>query len=89
MTVRSSVGVDYPITSPPIGLSRLSGSLFSEHARVLNQDWGPWYHGIGAELIGTAVLGYWLPLDVRLGVAHGFDQKAGGSRGYLSVGYGF
>lgn len=81
--------IDRTFTTPPIGLSRITGSVFAESARVLNSNWSDWHSGIGGELVGNVVLGYWLPLDLRLGVAHGFDSNDGGTRAYLSMGYAF
>lgn len=72
---------------PPLGIHQLHGNVFYNAGEA-------WFDGqpreflrggAGVELHAEVVLGYWLLLDLRLGVARGFDD--GGERQlYLTVG---
>ncbi|MEN8190982.1 MAG: BamA/TamA family outer membrane protein, partial [Thermodesulfobacteriota bacterium] len=77
-------------TVPPLGIDRLSGSLFAESGAAWDSTTtSEEYHSAaGVEINGRFSIGYWLPLGFRLGYGHGFDQ-GGEDRLYLSVGSSF
>ena len=87
----------FPITlvergfmAPPIGLHQVHGSLFYTGGEAWDQDGDipGLRQGAGAEITAEIVLGYWLPLDLRLGFAKGFDE-GGEEQVYLGVGTSF
>jgi len=45
-------------------------------------------HSAGVEINTKLVLGYFIPLNLRLGFAHGFDE-GGEDKAYLEVGFTF
>ena len=78
---------EYGFMSPPVGVDQLYGNIFINAGEA-------WYagapkaslrRGVGVELHTDIVLGYWIPLDLRLGYAHGLDQ-GGEDQVYLSIG---
>jgi hypothetical protein len=76
--------------APPIGLHRLHGSLFYDAGEAWDRRGAipALRQGAGLELTAELILGYWLPLDLRLGLAKGFDQ-GGEEQAYLQVGASF
>lgn len=80
--------------APPLGINRLSGSLFFDAGGT----WGAgrsgpakMSRGVGAELLAETRLLYALALQLRLGVAQALDAPVGEreTRAYLSLGRAF
>ena len=82
--------IERGLMSPPIGLHRLHGTLFFNTGDAWNErfDLAELKSGLGAELTASVVLGYWLPVDLRLGYAHGLDD-GGTQQIYLNLGASF
>lgn len=82
--------VERGLMSPPLGLHRLHGKLFYNWGETWRQgnDIPALRRGAGAELTTELILGYWLPLDLRLGYANGFDS-GGEEQVYLQLGTSF
>ena len=76
--------------APPIGVHRLHGTVFFNTGDAWNERFAlaDLKSGIGAELTTTVVLGYWLPVNLRLGYALGLDDD-GTEQIYLSLGGSF
>ncbi|MEN8128675.1 MAG: BamA/TamA family outer membrane protein [Pseudomonadota bacterium] len=76
--------------APPLGLNRLSGAAFVEAGSVWddNADSDDYHTGAGLELNAETRLFYHIPLQLRLGYAHGFDL-GGEDRIYLNIGSAF
>jgi outer membrane protein assembly factor BamA len=76
--------------APPLGLNRLSGVAFVEAGSVWNDnaDSDDYHTGAGLELNAETSLFYRIPLQLRLGYAHGFDL-GGEDRIYLNIGSAF
>ncbi|NOX75989.1 MAG: hypothetical protein GXP17_05120 [Gammaproteobacteria bacterium] len=82
--------IERGLMSPPVGINRIHGAVF--------YNWGEAWdtrgnipalrRGAGAEVTTELVLGYWLPLDLRVGYARGFDV-GGTEQVYLEVGASF
>lgn len=75
---------------PPLGLNRLSGTVFIDAGGAWDQGSGPdrWRRGAGIELLAETKLLYALALQVRLGHARALDAPRGG-RSYLTLGRAF
>lgn len=76
----------------PAGLRQVSGALFVEGGSAGDgSSPGRLSSAAGAEAVLDLALGYWLlPLQARLGFAHGFDEEAGGENVvYLRLGASF
>lgn len=76
-------------TAPPLGLNRIHGSVFYSAA---NPNHGfsteDVYRSTGLELQFEVIIGYFIPINTRLGYAYGFD--AGGENiYYVQVGGSF
>ena len=78
------------IMAPPLGIHQLHGSLFYSAGDA-------WYDEIesadylssaGIELNVELVFGYFIPINVRMGYAHGFDE-GGDDEYYLKAGFTF
>jgi hypothetical protein len=81
--------VDRHFMSPPVGLNRVSMSLFFDIGAAWDSGASPDYHrGVGIELLSEVRFGYLLGLQVRAGVARGLDDP-GKTVGYLRVGRSF
>ena len=81
--------IDRHVMAPPVGLNRVSLSLFFDVGAAWEQSTSPDYHrGIGAELISETKFGYLFGLQARAGVARGLDE-AGSTKIYLHVGRAF
>ncbi len=74
----------------PIGLHQVWGSAFIDSGGTWNEGTKPeTYHtGAGVEANARLILFYNLPLDLRLGYAHGFNE-GGTDQVYLRVGTSF
>lgn len=88
--------VDAQGLAPPIGLNRLSASVFYDIGGVWSPAPGPTYgngspaqlyRGAGVELLGELRLLHALGVQLRLGLARAIDQ--GGGTAYLTAGRSF
>lgn len=87
--------------APPLGIEKISGKLFYEKARVygrsefivntlgLGDISDRTFDSYGAELMTQLRLGYFLPLNIRLGYARGRDPLIGDTEYYMSFGTSF
>jgi len=82
--------IERGLMSPPIGVHRLHGTLFFNAGDAWNDRFAlaDLKSGIGAEFTTTLVLGYWLPVNLRLGYAYGLDDD-GTEQIYLNFGGSF
>ena len=81
--------VDRHFMVPPVGLNRLSMSLFLETGSAWNDSAGQrFFNSGGLELLAEVRAGYLLGLQLRAGVAKGFEAP-GQTVGYLKVGRSF
>lgn len=67
--------IERGLMTPPIGLHQLHGKLIYNWGESWNQssDVPDLRRGAGIEFTAELVLGYWLPMNVRMGYAKGFD----------------
>ena len=81
--------IDRHLMVPPVGLNRLSFTLFGEagQAAYSGQPLGT-LRSRGVELFGETRLGYLLPIEVRLGYVQAMDQQRE-KRSYLLMGRAF
>jgi Tol biopolymer transport system component len=72
--------------APPIGLHQVHGKLLYNWGEAWNQasHVPALRRGAGIEITTELVLGYWLPMDLRIGYAKGFD-RGGERQTYLEV----
>jgi Tol biopolymer transport system component len=79
--------IERGLMAPPVGIHQFHGSLFYNWGETWNQgsDIPALRRGAGAELTTELVLGYWLPVKLRIGVAKGFDL-GGEEQGYVELG---
>ena len=84
------VDIDRHAMVPPVGINRLSATVFMDVGGAWNTGNGPaaWRRGVGAELLGEVKLLYALGLQLRLGVAQGLDAPKE-TRAYLKLGRAF
>jgi len=81
--------VDRHLMVPPVGLNRVSMSLFLDIGAAWNSGASPDYHrGVGIELLSEIRFGYVAGLRVRAGVARGLDDT-GKTTGYVQIGRSF
>lgn len=81
--------VDRNLMVPPVGLNRLSMSVFLESGSAWNGAAEQRFlKSGGVELLSELRLGYLLPLQFRAGVARGFEAP-GATIGYLQLGRSF
>ena len=77
------------IMSPPIGLMQWYGNIFVDSGAAYNgRRPDLYYTGAGVEISADLNLFYLVPMTLRLGYAHGFED-IGDNRGYLSLGASF
>lgn len=88
----------FPIARPnkgwniyPLGITDITGTLFTEVGTVWGtQDFnGTALPSVGAEATTDIILGYQLPLDVRVGIARGLQKELGDTRVYMELGANF
>ncbi len=81
--------VDRHFMVPPVGLNRVSMSVFADTGSAWETG-APqhYFRGVGVELLSELRLGYLLGLQARAGVARGLDGP-GKTVGYLRVGRSF
>ena len=74
----------------PIGIQQLSSTVFAETASVWNNGNSPgdYHHAIGTELNFHSEWFFFLPLQVRLGLAYGM-QENGELQAYLAFNASF
>jgi hypothetical protein len=81
--------IDRHLTVPPVGLDRLSLTVFLETGSAWNDAaLQRYFRSGGLELLSELRLGYLLPLQLRAGVAKGFEAP-GMTVGYLKIGRSF
>jgi hypothetical protein len=81
--------VDRHLMVPPVGLNRVSMSLFFDIGAAWDSGASPDYHrGVGIELLSELRFGYLSGLRLRAGVAWGLDDP-GKTMGYLQIGRSF
>jgi hypothetical protein len=81
--------IDRHAMVPPLGINRLSATLFATPAAPGTRPPPvPWHRGVGVELLAEAKLLYALGLQLRLGLARGLDEPRA-TRGYLTLSRGF
>jgi hypothetical protein len=82
--------VDRHSMTPPVGLNRLSASVFMDAGGVWDNGNSPskYYRSVGIELNSEVKLLYMLAIPLRLGIAHGMEDP-GKVRAYLQLGQSF
>jgi len=81
--------VDRHFMVPPVGLNRLSMSVFFDIGSAWNDGAAQrYFKSAGLELLAELRLGYLLPLQYRMGVARGFELP-GATVAYLQIGRSF
>ena len=82
--------IDRHAMVPPLGIDRLSATVFVDWGGAWNSGAGParWRRGAGVELLGETKLLYALALQLRLGLASALDAPRG-TLGYLTIGRAF
>ncbi|HEC19728.1 MAG TPA: hypothetical protein ENI97_10345 [Gammaproteobacteria bacterium] len=78
--------VERGLMTPPVGLHRIHGTLLYNWGEAWNQGGSipSLRRGAAIEITAELVLGYWLPMDLRLGYARGFDT-GGEEQAYLEA----
>ena len=76
------------LMAPPIGLQRLHGKLFYNVGDAWNDqtESADYLAGWGLEINAELILGYFIPINARLGYAQGLDDL-GEDQVYLEVGF--
>ncbi len=84
------VDIDHHFMSPPVGINRLSSTVFFDAGSAWNQGTSavPVYKGMGIEFNAETKLFYRLPLPLSIGMAHGFDLNSGNQL-YFKLGQTF
>jgi hypothetical protein len=82
--------IDRHAMSPPVGIDRLSASVFMDAGSVWDNGSARsrYYRGAGVELLGEIKLLYRLPVPLRLGIARGLDAPSG-NHVYIQLGQVF
>jgi hypothetical protein len=80
--------VDRHFMVPPVGVNRISMSVFTEAGAAWDNAPRHWYKSGGMELLYEARAGYLLGAQLRIGVAKGFEAP-GGTEGYVRLGRSF
>jgi len=80
--------VDLHFMVPPVGVNRISMSVFTEAGAAWDNPPRRWYKSGGMELLYEARAGYLLGVQLRIGVAKGFEAP-GGTEGYVRLGRSF
>lgn len=81
---------DRHFMAPPLGLDQFHGTLFADNGDAWNQDEQTveTHWGIGLELHMDAFFGYFVPLEIRAGLAYGAN-KGGETQTYVQGGRSF
>jgi hypothetical protein len=80
--------VDRHFMVPPVGINRISMSVFTEAGAAWDDAPRHWYKSGGMELLYEARAGYLLGAQLRIGLARGFEAP-GGTEGYVRLGRSF
>ena len=80
--------VDRHLMVPPVGVNRISMSVFTEAGAAWDNAPQHWYKSGGVELLYEARAGYLLGAQLRIGVAKGFEAP-GRTEGYVRLGRSF
>jgi hypothetical protein len=74
--------------APPVGVNQIYGKVFYDTGEAWRDSFqsSDLLHGAGLEVNTEVVIGYAIPLNLRVGYAHGFDDVLGEDQAYLSVG---
>jgi hypothetical protein len=80
--------VDRHFMVPPMGVNRISMSVFTEAGAAWDDAPRHWYKSAGMELLYEARAGYLLGAQLRVGVAKGFEAP-GRTEGYVRLGRSF
>jgi hypothetical protein len=80
--------VDRHLMVPPVGVNRISMSVFTEAGAAWENAPQHWYKSGGMELLYEARAGYLLPAQLRVGVAKGFEAP-GRTEAYVRLGRSF
>jgi hypothetical protein len=80
--------VDRHFMVPPVGVNRISTSIFTEAGAAWDNAPQHWYKSGGLELLYEARAGYLLGAQLRMGVAKGFEAP-GRTEGYVRLGRSF
>ena len=80
--------VDRHLMVPPVGVNRISMSVFTEAGAAWDNAPQHWYKSAGVELLYEARAGYLLGAQLRIGVARGFEAP-GRTEGYVRLGRSF
>ncbi|MEP7050212.1 MAG: hypothetical protein ABJB12_07665 [Pseudomonadota bacterium] len=86
--------LDRGISTLPVFLRTLSGALFFDYGGAYNRldpnhPFRALHGSVGAELWVDAITGYFIPSNLRLGVARGLDSTAPGFQTYAVIVSGF
>ena len=80
--------VDRHFMVPPVGINRISMSVFTEAGAAWDDAPRRWYKSGGMELLYEARAGYLVGAQLRIGLARGFEAP-GGTEGYVRLGRSF
>ncbi|WP_455220102.1 hypothetical protein [Kaarinaea lacus] len=82
--------VESGIMVPPVGIYQLHGTLFYSAGDAWDSEIesADYSNSAGLEFYMKLILGYFIPLDIRLGYAHGFDEN-GEDQVYLDALFSF
>jgi hypothetical protein len=82
--------IDRHAMSPPIGINRLSTSVFMDAGSVWDNGSArsKYYRGAGIELLSELKVLYHIPIPLRLGIARGMDDP-GRTRVYFQLGMSY
>ena len=80
--------VDRHLMVPPVGVNRISMSVFTEAGAAWDNAPQHWYKSAGVELLYEARVGYLLGAQLRIGVAKGFEVP-GRTEAYVRLGRSF
>lgn len=74
----------------PLGLGNMGANVFVDHGAAWREgNEAKYLTSAGVELSTELVVMYAIPIPVRLGYAHGFDQEKGKDEVYISAGFQF
>lgn len=82
--------VESGIMVPPVGIHQLHGTIFYSAGDAWNSETesADYSNSAGMELYMELIVGYFIPLNLRLGYAHGFDE-GGENQVYLDALFSF
>ena len=74
------------LMAPPIGVHQIHGKVFYNLGEIWNKenDFTSFRRGAGLEFNSELTAGYWIPVNMRLGFARGFDE-GGEDQAYLEI----